>query len=55
MFVLTSRDVSRVHTYRLYPDAVLILAVFEKKTSKTPKYVIDVCKSRLKGYEQDIN
>lgn len=40
--------------YRLYPDAVLILEVFEKKTSKTPKTVIDVCKRRFKRYEQDI-
>ncbi len=40
--------------YRLYSDAVLILEVFEKKTAKTPKTVIDVCKSRLKRYEQDI-
>ena len=40
--------------YRLFSDAVLILEVFEKKTSKTPKSVIDVCKSRLKRYEQDI-
>ncbi len=38
--------------YRLYSDAVLILEVLEKKTSKTPKSVIDVCKSRLKRYEQ---
>lgn len=40
--------------YRIYSDAVLILEVFEKKTSKTPKAVIDTCKSRLKRYEQDI-
>ena len=40
--------------YRIYSDAVLILEVFEKKTSKTPKVVLDTCKSRLKRYEQDI-
>ena len=39
--------------YRLFPDAVLILEVFEKKTSRTPKSVIDVCKARLKRYECD--
>lgn len=39
---------------RIYSDAVLILEIFEKKTSKTPKAVIDTCKSRLKRYEQDI-
>jgi len=25
-------------------DAILILEVFEKKTNKTPKSIIDVCK-----------
>ncbi len=40
--------------YRLYSDAVLILEVFEKRTAKTPKSVIDICKSGLKRSEQDI-
>lgn len=40
--------------YRIYLDAILILDVFEKKTSKTPKAVINTCKSRLKRYEQAI-
>ena len=33
---------------------VLILNFFEKKTSKTPKSIIDVCKQRIKIYEKDI-
>ena len=33
--------------YRLEPDAVVILDVFEKKTSKTPAQVIKACKRRL--------
>ena len=40
--------------YRIYTDLILILEVFEKKTSKTPKSVIDVCKQRIKIYEKDI-
>ena len=38
--------------YRLDPDAVIILEVFSKKTSQTPKYVIDACVRRLKQYDQ---
>jgi phage-related protein len=40
--------------YRIYNDAILILDVFEKKTSKTPKSIIDICKQRIKRYEADI-
>jgi phage-related protein len=37
--------------YRTDQDAIVILEVFEKKTSRTPKAVIDVCKARLKDYD----
>lgn len=37
--------------YRLDPDAVIILEVFEKKTQKTPKQVIANCKRRIVFYE----
>jgi phage-related protein len=37
--------------YRIDGDAILILAVFEKKTSQTPGKVIDTCKLRLKDYD----
>ncbi len=40
--------------YRMYTDAILILEVFEKKTNKTPKSIIDVCKQRIKRYETDL-
>lgn len=36
--------------YRIDGDAVVILEVFEKKTSQTPKHVIEKCKQRLKQY-----
>jgi phage-related protein len=37
--------------YRIDIDAIVIPEVFQKKTSKTPKSVIDVCKSRLRMYD----
>jgi len=40
--------------YRIYTDAILILEVFEKKTNRTPKAIIDVCKQRIKRYEADV-
>ena len=39
--------------YRIYTDAILILDVFEKKTNKTPKSIIDVCKQRINRYDTD--
>jgi phage-related protein len=36
--------------YRIDADAVVILEVFEKTTGKTPKWVLDVCKQRMKRY-----
>ena len=40
--------------YRIYTDAILILEVFEKKTNKTPKSIIDICKQRIRRYESDV-
>lgn len=37
--------------YRIDQDAVIILEVFSKKTSQTPKRVIDICKRRLQQYD----
>ena len=37
--------------YRADADAVIIADVFSKKTARTPKTVIDVCKRRLKEYD----
>jgi len=39
--------------YRIDEDAILILHVFEKKTNKTPKQVIEICKRRIKLYDSD--
>jgi len=40
--------------YRIYTDSILIIEVFEKKTNKTPKPIIDICKQRIKRYEKDV-
>lgn len=37
--------------YRLDPDTILIVEVFNKKTQQTPKRVIDACKARLTEYD----
>ena len=38
--------------YRADADAVVILAVFSKKTRATPKAVIDACIRRRKEYDR---
>jgi phage-related protein len=37
--------------YRIDSDAIVILEVFSKKSRTTPKAIIDVCKKRLKEYD----
>ena len=38
--------------YRTDPDAIVILDVFSKKSAKTPKKVIEACRSRLRRYDE---
>ncbi len=38
--------------YRLDVDAVIIGEIFSKKTAKTPKKVIDICKRRFQNYDE---
>lgn len=38
---------------RIDSDAIVIADVFEKKTQKTPKRVIEACKHRLQYYDAD--
>ena len=38
--------------YRVDADAIVIGEVFAKKTQKTPKQVIDMCKARFKAYDE---
>jgi phage-related protein len=37
--------------YRIDEDAIVILEVFSKKTGKTPKSIIDICRTRLREYD----
>ena len=37
--------------YRIDKDAIVILEVFAKKTRRTPAAVIEVCRKRLKEYD----
>jgi phage-related protein len=37
--------------YRIDSDAIVIAEVFSKKTRATPKLVVDVCRKRLKEYD----
>lgn len=39
--------------YRIDEDAIIILEVFNKKTEQTPNQVIDVCKKRLREYDNE--
>jgi phage-related protein len=40
--------------YRIDADAIVIGEVFSKKTGKTPRQVIDVCKQRFGNYDQAV-
>ena len=44
-------DVTWRIVYRLDPDAVVILALFAKKTPATPKAILATCTARLKLYD----
>ena len=50
---ITDEDIIWRIVYRTDTDAVIILEVFAKKTAKTPKRVIDICKERLKEYNRE--
>ncbi|MCA9233596.1 MAG: type II toxin-antitoxin system RelE/ParE family toxin [Planctomycetales bacterium] len=39
--------------YKIDPEAILVLEVFQKKTQQTPKAVIDTCKMRLSKYDSE--
>jgi phage-related protein len=37
--------------YRLDPDAVIVVAIFSKKSRATPATILDACHDRLKQYD----
>src|SRR5713101_4327083 len=39
--------------YRTDPDAILIVEVFAKKTAQTSAAVLEVCRKRLKEYDDE--
>lgn len=49
---INDKNVTWRIVYRTDSDAIVIGEVFTKKTGKTPKKVIDVCKRRLKRYDE---
>ncbi len=48
---ITDRNITWRIVYRTDPDAIVIVAVLEKKTNQTPKHIINICKERLRGYD----
>jgi phage-related protein len=45
----THETVNSIQKY--FPDALLILAVFQKTTPHTPLHVIDLCKRRIQHHD----
>jgi phage-related protein len=39
--------------YRIDPDAIVLAEVFSKKTAKTPMGTIELCRKRLKDYDNE--
>jgi phage-related protein len=48
---VNDRDKTWRLVYRIDPDAIVILDVFEKKTNQTPRHVIETCRRRLMLYQ----
>ena len=48
---IVDKDATWRVVYRTDPDAVIIAEVFSKKSTRTPKSVIETCKRRLKEYD----
>ncbi|MFC3853978.1 type II toxin-antitoxin system RelE/ParE family toxin [Salinispirillum marinum] len=51
---ITDKDKIWRIIYRIDTDAIIIAEVFQKKTTTTPKSIIDVCKSRLRSYDNAV-
>ncbi len=41
--------------YRIDPDAIVILGVFQKKTRRTPGSLVSLCKGRIRMYDSIAN
>jgi len=48
---ITDANVGWRIVYRIDAEAIVLLEVFAKKTSKTPNRIIDLCKKRIREYD----
>ena len=48
---ITDVNVSWRIVYRIDAEAIVLLEVFAKKTSKTPNRIINLCKKRIREYD----
>jgi phage-related protein len=49
---IEDRELTWRIAYHIDSDAIVILEVFEKKSRKTPKHVLDSCERRLRRYQR---
>ena len=50
---ITDVGVSWRIVYRVDAEAIILLEVFAKKTSKTPNRIINLCKKRIREYDSE--
>lgn len=50
---IVDEDVTWRIVYRTDNDAIVLLDVFAKKDAKTPRRVIDLCKRRIRDYDDE--
>jgi len=50
---ITDANVSWRAVYRVDAEAIVLLEVFAKKTSKTPNRIIDLCRKRIREYDSE--
>jgi len=50
---VADRDAIWRLVYRIDEEAIVVIALLKKKTAKTPKGVIDLCRRRLSGYDSE--
>ena len=48
---INDKNVTWRIVFRIDPDAIVILHVFDKKTARTPKQIIELCQNRIKFYD----
>ena len=50
---ITDANVSWRVVYRVDAEAIVLLKVFAKKTSKTPNRIINLCRKRIREYDSE--